>query len=65
MPAMRTSTMRLEQRQEERRQGTEGDLLSSHDAFDADERATFKALERRRHIRRDVDVRRAIAALPH
>jgi len=55
--------IRLERRQQQRRDRTEDETLSSHDAFDAGERAAFKHLEQRRHIRRSRDVKRAIASL--
>lgn len=63
MRSMRTLELRLEQRQGPRRQLAEGETLSAHQTFDADERATFKLLERRRHLRREVDLRKALVSL--
>jgi hypothetical protein len=50
-------------RSRDRREPVAGQTLSSNRAFDADERAVFKTVERRRRIRRKGDVRRAIAGL--
>jgi hypothetical protein len=50
-------------RSRDRREAVAGQTLSSNRAFDADERAVFKTVERRRRIRRKGDVRRAIAGL--
>jgi hypothetical protein len=63
MRFMRTTDLRLEQRQVDRRATLKMPILSTHHAFDADERAIFKALERRRHLRRSNDVKQALVQL--
>jgi len=60
---MATLQLKLEQRGAERRDRIEDETLSTHQTFDADERATFKMLERRRHLRREADVRQALIKL--
>lgn len=51
----------IDRRQEQRRRGEPCRVISTHKAFDREERMVFKELERRRELRRDVDVRRVVA----
>lgn len=64
-PAMRLHLARmcLNRRRGERRQRRDEELISEHRAFDRAERSVFRSVDRRRQIRRDVDLRRAIAAI--
>ena len=55
--------MQVNRREADRREALAERTLSSCHAFDAEERAVFQRVERRRQVRRDADVRRAIAQL--
>ncbi|MBU2552765.1 MAG: hypothetical protein KKB20_30415 [Proteobacteria bacterium] len=52
-----------ERRADDRRAGKDDELIAVHRAFDRFERIVFKVADRRRLIRRDVDVQQAIARL--
>lgn len=52
----------MDRRQKQRRRAESCRTISSHKAFDKEERLVFKELERRKELRRDVDVRRVVAA---
>ena len=54
-----------DRRRLERRESTTAwiELIPSHSAFDRLERRVFKTTERRRRVRRGVDVSRAVARL--
>lgn len=53
----------FERRASERREQGATSVLSTHKAFAREERGIFRLLERRRELRRTVDVRRGIAAV--
>lgn len=53
----------FERRAAERRGPGTSAVLSTHKAFAREERGIFRQLERRRELRRTVDVRRGIAAV--
>jgi hypothetical protein len=63
MHVMQQQIGKIERRHRDRRQPFSEETISTHRAFDADERRAFKHLERRRHLRRDADVRRAVSQI--
>jgi hypothetical protein len=63
MPVMQQQIARIERRRRDRRRPLSDETISTHRAFDADERRAFKQLERRRQIRRGADVRRAVSQI--
>ncbi|MBW2731209.1 MAG: hypothetical protein JRH20_02385 [Deltaproteobacteria bacterium] len=55
--------MPVDRREQQRRQAAPRHTISTHKAFDSEERLIFKELERRKELRRDKDVRRIVAKI--
>jgi hypothetical protein len=59
---MKIGRLSIDRRRHHRR-GRQRTVISTHHAFERAERALFRQLERRRDVRRSVDVRRVLAEL--
>jgi hypothetical protein len=60
---MQQQVGRIDRRRRDRRLAIPDETISTHHAFDSEERRAFKQLERRRQIRRGADVRRAVSQI--